>query len=317
LPSKPVRATYAKRSFVNPRNPFVTEKLFAPAEPSRGVLSITGADRIGFLQGLVSNDMRRVEAGQSVWAALLTAQGKFLHDFFVSPFGEALLIDGEGERIADLRKRLTLYKLRAKVVIEDKTSGFEVWHGWGQGAAEAFGVTGLGQASAIGDGIAFADPRLAALGIRLIVPVGTGADLLTAHGFKRTDGTEWDRLRLTLGVPQGSQDMVVEKAILLENGFDELNGVAWDKGCYVGQELTARTKYRGLIKKRLIPVELSGPLPQPGTIITSNDTDAGEIRSGRDSLALALIRLEALETGHPLKAGDTMVTPRKPAWTRF
>jgi hypothetical protein len=132
---------------------------------------------------------------------------------------------------------------------------------------------------------------------------------------------QYDQLRLSLGVPDGSRDLVVEKAILLEAGFDELHGVDWDKGCYMGQELTARTKYRGLIKKRLMPVAVEGPLPEPGTTITLGDHEAGEIRSSRGEIALALLRLEAVDEAAknqiPLRAGGAKLTPIKPGWARF
>jgi hypothetical protein len=127
-------------------------------------------------------------------------------------------------------------------------------------------------------------------------------------------------LRLTLGVPDGSRDLVVEKSILLESGFDELNGVDWQKGCYIGQELTARTKYRGLIKKRLLPVTIAGPLPAPGTPVLLGTEDAGEMRSASDGMGLALLRLEALGAASaekPLTAGQARLTPRRPDWAKF
>ena len=105
---------------------------------------------------------------------------------------------------------------------------------------------------------------------------------LVAAGVAEGDFAAYDRHRLALGVPDGSRDLVPEKSILLELGFDELNGVDWQKGCYVGQELTARTKYRGLIKKRLFPVRIDGPTPQPGAIIMLDGKEAGEMRSARD-----------------------------------
>ena len=107
------------------------------------------------------------------------------------------------------------------------------------------------------------------------------------------DGCRYDALRLSLGVPDGSRDLPVEKALLLESGFDELHGVDWDKGCYMGQELTARTKYRGLVKRRLFPVRVDGPLPAPGTAIQRNGQEVGEIRSGSGDRALAMLRLDA------------------------
>ena len=132
--------------------------------------------------------------------------------------------------------------------------------------------------------------------------------------------TAYDRLRVALGVPDGSRDLKVEKAILLENGFDELNGIDWDKGCYMGQELTARTRYRGLVRKRLMPVEIDGPAPDAGTPVMLGDKEAGEIVSTTDGLALAMLRLEYLDpppAPGAFTAGTARVTPRKPDWAKF
>jgi tRNA-modifying protein YgfZ len=294
---------------------FVTSPYFAPAQPARGILSLSGEDRSTFLQGLVSNDMRKLAPDRVVWTALLTAQGKYLHDFFALTLGDTILLEGEGARIADLKKRLGLYKLRAKIALNDVSAEYETWLGWGGGAAAALGLAEAGQAAALGGGIAYVDPRRAALGIRCVLPAGQGADLFAGQGFVPGDWTDWERQRLSEGVPDGSRDLLPEKSILLENGFDELNGVAWDKGCYIGQELTARTKYRGLIKKRLMPVAITGALPEPGTLVTRPDgSEAGEIRSGLDGTALALIRFQALEAGGPYRAGDSSVEPLPPGW---
>jgi folate-binding protein YgfZ len=110
---------------------------------------------------------------------------------------------------------------------------------------------------------------------------------------------------------------VLEKSILLESGFDELNGVDWQKGCYIGQELTARTKYRGLIKKRLMPVQIDGPAPAPGTIVSADGREAGEMRSSRDGLGLALLRIEPVLAGKELTAGEAAISPMRPGWMRF
>ena len=295
----------------------VTEKFFAPADPARGLLLLGGEDRSKFLQGLVSNDVRKLAPTQAIWAALLTPQGKYLHDFFIAELADGWLIDGEGARIADLKRRLGMYKLRAKIVLEDVSDRFELLQAWGPDAGVPFGLAEPGQSMQREGAVAFVDPRIADLGIRLIAPKGTGAGLLEALGYAPGAIADWDRRRLGHGVPDGSRDMLLEKAILLENGFDELHGVAWDKGCYIGQELTARTKYRGLIKKRLMPVAIDGPLPEPGTPILRDGQEAGEIRSGRGDLALALVRLDALETGTILSAGDATVRPHRPDWAKF
>jgi folate-binding protein YgfZ len=295
----------------------VTDKFYASAEPARGLLLLTGEDRSKFLQGLVSNDVRKLGPTQAIWAALLTPQGKYLHDFFIAALGDGWLIDGEGERIADLKRRLGLYKLRAKIALEEVSDRFEVLQAWGADAGAPFGLSDAGQAVERQGAVALLDPRLVSLGLRLIAPKGTGAALLERLGYVPGAPADWDRLRLAQGVPDGSRDMILEKAILLENGFDELHGVAWDKGCYIGQELTARTKYRGLIKKRLMPVAIDGPLPPPGTLILRDGQEAGEIRSGRDGLAVALVRLDAIEAGTPLLAGEATVKPRRPDWAKY
>src|SRR5665213_2260475 len=129
------------------------------------------------------------------------------------------------------------------------------------------------------------------------------------------DAAAYDRHRLALGVPDGSRDLEIERSILLENGFEELNGVDFQKGCYMGQELTARTKYRALIKKRLLPVNVDGPLPAPGTKVMAGEQEMGEMRSGRDGAALAVLKLDALET--KLTAGGATIIPRKPEWLKL
>ena len=289
---------------------------------NRGVLEITGADRVAFLQGLVSNDMRKLGPGQALYAAFLTPQGKYLHDFFLVERGETVLLEGEQARVPDLLRRLAMFKLRAKVTLADVSEKFVVAVAFGGDACAKIGPAAeVGAAGPFADGIAYVDPRLVELGVRAILPREGAERALTDAGLTRVEPEQYDRLRLSLGVPDGSRDLVVEKAILLEAGFDELHGVDWDKGCYMGQELTARTKYRGLIKKRLMPVSVEGPLPEPGTTVMLGDHEAGEIRSGRGETALALLRLEAVDeaakTHTPLRAGDARLTPIKPAWARF
>ena len=280
----------------------------------RGVLAIAGPDRVSFLQGLVSNDTTRVSDQRAVYAALLTPQGKYLHDFIMVESGEAILLDAEAARLGDLKRRLSIYRLRAKVTIEERTdlAVAAVFDG------AAFGLSSeAGAAHALGRGVAFIDPRLASLGARAILPREEIRPVLTSTGAVETDFAEYDRLRLSLGIPDGSRDLVLDKSILLESGFDELNGIDWDKGCYIGQELTARTKYRGLIKKRLFPVQIDGPAPEPGAIISIDGHEAGEMRSSRDGLGLALLRLETMSAADKLQSGPSSIAPMKPDWMRL
>lgn len=284
---------------------------------ARAVLEIGGADRKTFLQGLVSADATKVSTVRALHAGFLTAQGRFLHEFHMVECGEAVLLDAEAARLDDLAKRLKLYKLRAKVTIAPRPD-LAVGLAWGDGTAPAFDLPGeAGAAKPVAEGAVFVDPRLAALGVRAILPRAAFAEIACAAGCEAADSAAYDALRISLGVPDGSRDLPVEDALLLENGFDELNGVDWKKGCYVGQEVTARMKYRGLVKKRLVPVAIDGPVPAPGTPVTLDGAEAGEMRSSAGAMGLALLRLEALAKDAPLRAGDATLVPKKPAWAGF
>jgi folate-binding protein YgfZ len=277
--------------------------------PHRGVIAVGGPDRVDFLQGLISNDTTKVAPGHAVWGALLTPQGRFLNDMFVVDGGnDTLLLETERERAPQLTKKLGLYKLRSRVTVEDRSAALEVAVVFGLGAEAASSVEGV---------MTFVDPRLPGLGVRVLAPAGTAARALAERGFVEASLEAYDSLRLELGVPDGSRDLVVEKALLLENGFDELNGVDWQKGCYMGQELTARTKYRALVRKRLFPVRVEGALPAPGTSVLENGREVGELRSGSGGRALAMLRLDAVKAGHRLTAGDSAIVPEIPTWMRL
>ncbi len=288
----------------------------------RGLLAVGGAEARKFLQGIVSGDIDKVTPGRAIYATLLTPQGKFLHDFFIVETGGALVFDCEGARRDDLERRLTFYRLRAEVTFEAFDQRYFAAALMGDGAPGALGLaTAEGSAAGFAGGVVYTDPRLAAMGARAVLPREGGAEALEAAGFAPAPADAYDRLRLGHAVPDGSRDMLVEKGFLLENGLEELNGVDFDKGCYVGQELTARTKHRGTIRKRLYRVDVDGALPEPGTPVTFAGSDAGEMRSGRGDVGLALLRVELAEkaaaAGEPLTAGDARLTPVKPDWAAF
>jgi folate-binding protein YgfZ len=255
--------------------------------PARSVLAVSGADRISFLQGLVSNDVALAAPGRAVWAALLTPQGKWLADFFILADGDRLLLDCEAAQAPEIARRLTRFRLRAQVTITPET--LAVHAGW-DGPPPAAGISAP-------------DPRLPEAGWRLLA----AAPLPGSQ-----DEAAYDRHRLALGLPDGSRDMEAEKSILLEAGFDELAGVSWTKGCYMGQELTARTKYRALIKKRLVPVTSDHDLPPPGTPVLRDGIEVGVMRSSAGPVGLALLRIDAANGS--LQCGGVPVTARAPAW---
>ena len=266
------------------------------ALPARAVLSVTGADRVAFLNGLVSNDVAEAAPGRAVWAALLTAQGKWLADFFIYAEANRLLLDCAAEQSSMLVGRLSRYRLRADVAIEP--APLQVFAAWNGEPPDACGA------------VIAPDPRLPAAGWRLlsVEPPATNAD-----------AAAWDRHRLALGLPDGARDLEAEKTVLLEAGFDELHGISWTKGCYMGQELTARTRYRGLVKRRLLPVHGAGPLPVAGTPILSGALsgarEVGQMRSSQGSHGLAVLRLDALAGA--LTADGTALTLQVPGWAKL
>jgi hypothetical protein len=270
--------------------------------PERGVLSLTGEDRVHFLQGLVSNDVADVSPERAVYACLLTPQGKFLHDFFLIAAGEAILIECEASRRADLLRRLKMFKLRSRIELADVSGEYAV-----------FAVIGARPFAPPAGGIVYDDPRSAGLGLRVLLPRGVAAAPLAALGLSRGTVETYDRLRIEAAVPDGSRDMEEGKAILLESNIDLLHGISWDKGCYMGQELTARTRYRGLIKKRLVPVRIAGKAPPIGTPLMENGREIGEMRSSAGDVGLALLKLDAIRDPREIKTDSATLVPRPPA----
>jgi tRNA-modifying protein YgfZ len=258
----------------------------------RGVIAVEGKDRVAFLQGLVSNDVAAAAPGRAVWAALLTPQGKWLADFFIFADGERLLLDCERAQIAMLIQRLSRYRLRMEVVLAEAPD-LHVYAAWPAPDRPV--------------GLAAPDPRLPGFACRILSsePIATTAT-----------EAEWDLHRLRAGLPEGSRDLEPERSVLLEAGFDELHGVSWSKGCYMGQELTARTKYRGLVKRRLVPVILRGPEPSSGTSVLRDGIEVGTLRSVRDGIGLAVLRLDALGAT-PLRCGEADLSAIVPDWMRL
>ena len=257
--------------------------------PSRAVLAVAGTDRVTFLQGLVSNDVSLATPGRAIWAAMLTPQGKWLADFFIFSDGTRLLLDVEAQQAPDLVRRLSRFRLRADAqIVSEPTQVYAAW----DGPPPVMPVVPW----------AAPDPRLPEAGWRLLA---SGLEPNASEG-------DYDAHRIVLGLPDGSRDMEAEKTPLLEAGFDELGGISWSKGCYMGQELTARTKYRGLLKRRLMPIRAEqGALPAPGSTVFAGGLEVGQIRSTRGGLGLAVLRLDALD--RPLECGGTIHVER-PSW---
>lgn len=280
------------------------EALASPLS-GRGVLRISGEEARSFLQNLVTNNVEKAQGAQAVYSALLTPQGKFLFDFFIveDPADKsALLLDCDGARAGDLAKRLTMYKLRAKVTIENlgETMGVAVF--W-QEDGQPF------------EGPGFPDPRNAAMGRRAILPKEEIDATIRTAGVKEAPEEAWHRHRIGLGIGDAEQDFEPDRTFPLEVNFDELNGIDFHKGCYIGQEVTSRTKRRGSVRKRLLPVHVEGEMPKPGTPIKGGAREVGTIFSTdpETERALALIRLDLIRSS-VLEAGTAEIRPEIPAW---
>jgi folate-binding protein YgfZ len=258
----------------------------------RGVISVSGADAAGFLQGLLTNDVERLEPREARYAALLTPQGKILFDMIVvRAEGDepSYLIDCAEAQAADLAKRLGFYKLRARVRIADESAGRAVAAVWGGDPLIAAG------------GLLYADPRDPRLGFRAILPRATAAALGSEHA------SEYEGLRIAVGAPKGGLDFPYGDAFPHDANFDLLHGVDFDKGCYVGQEVVSRMKHRGAARKRVARVRLAGPPPAPGTPVLDRELSVGALGSSSGREALALLRLDRAEdakaAGRTLTAG--------------
>jgi len=288
----------------------MSDKIFTPL-PARGLIKIEGPDARDYLQGLVSQDMTRVSDAQTVYSAFLSPQGKFLYDFFVFELGGALVLDCEGARRSDFFKRLSMYKLRSDVQLSDISDDYQVY-----GVLDGLDFAERGACKILGDGIVYADPRVLDMGCRAVLPQDDTSALESA-GLTAGDFETYEHRRIELGLADGSRDMITDKALLLENGFEELDGVSFTKGCFMGQELTARTRYRGLVKKRLLPVKIDGPAPAEGAIFELDGREAGEMRSHAGDVGLALVRLDKLSDGVSFICEGATLTPQVPAWVQF
>jgi folate-binding protein YgfZ len=267
----------------------------------RGVVSVSGADATGFLQGLLTNDVERLGPGEARYAALLTPQGKILFDMIAvrTPGeGRSYLLDCAAAQVADLTRRLGFYKLRAKVAIADVSADRAVVALWG--AEPAIGA----------EGIFYADPRDPRLGWRAIMPRPTAAALGSEHV------NEYEGLRIAVGAPKGGLDFAYGDAFPHDANFDLLHGVDFDKGCYVGQEVVSRMKHRGTARKRIARVKLSGPSPAPWTPVLDRELAVGALGSSSGREALALLRLdraeEATAAGRTLSAGGVGLALAEP-----
>lgn len=260
----------------------------------RAVVAISGAEARPFLHNLLTVDMADVDRHGAGYGALLTPQGKILFDFLIHKAGEGYLLDIRADVLDELLKRLTLYRLRSKVEIRPEPD-LAIFAGWGEGAEGP------------------ADPRFAPLGSRRVAPRDSEAP--------DADTDAWHAWRIENATPEGGIDFVFGDAFPHDAAMDDLGGVDFQKGCFVGQEVVSRMHHRGTARRRIVAVNAAGPLPGPGAEIVAGERPLGRLGSSAGGRGIALVRLdrvrEALDAAMPLRAGPEEIEVAIPVWASY
>jgi folate-binding protein YgfZ len=280
--------------------------------PDRGVVKVAGDDARRFLNGLVTNDVTKVSPGHPRFAALLTPQGKIIADFIITEApaedGGGFFLDVPKALAGTLVEKLNFYKLRAKVICEDLSEVLGVMAVWaGKGDSEY--------------GLSYPDPRLPALGLRVMLPPHLAGDAAADLGATLGTAESYEAHRIALAVPRGGLDFIYADTFPHEADMDQLNGVDFEKGCYVGQEVVSRVEHRASARSRVVPIAYDEFAPSGGLPITAGDKQVGTLGSTAKGRGLALVRLDkiedALAAGTPLVAGGVTLRAVKPAWATF
>ena len=243
-------------------------------------INIAGDDRQEFLQGLITNDINACDRNNPIYSCILSPQGKFLADFFVIELDGSYLIEIHNRFFDNILQKLQLYKLKSKVIISENNSYLSC-------------VLFINKKIAVPNHlISFQDPRNNNIGIRYILNTDNSSSLKKL-GFTPVDINYYKEILMKNLIPYSPDDLIVNKSLLLENNFQNINAISWDKGCYVGQEITARMKYRALLKKKIYTLEIISGSIQVGEKITINDISIGEIISITNKFAIAMLKIDA------------------------
>jgi tRNA-modifying protein YgfZ len=280
--------------------------------PDRGVVKVAGDDARGFLNGLLTSDIGRVAPDSAVFAALLTPQGKIIMDMIVAeapaPDGGGFFLDVPKALAKSCVDRLNFYKLRAKVIVEDLSEVLGVIAVWEGEAATEYGLGNR-------------DPRLPALGFRVILPPHLAAEAAADLGATLMPAAAFEAHRIALGIPRGGLDFIYGDAFPHEVDMDQLHGVDFHKGCFVGQEVVSRMEHRGNVRTRIVPVAYDGFAPDAGAAVMAAEKPVGTFGSSAGGRALAMLRLDraedAMAAGHALVAGAVTLRLVKLDWLRF
>ena len=286
--------------------------MYAALLPDRGVVKIAGEDARKFLNGLLTTDIADVTPGRAAFAALLTPQGKIMVDMIVTEASAeddgGFFLDCPRALSQILADRLNFYKLRAKLRIEDLSEALGVMAVWdGAGGTDY--------------GLCYGDPRLPALGSRCMLPPHLAAEAAADLGATLLDAEKYEAHRIALGAPRGGLDFQYNDAFPHEADMDQLNGIDFDKGCYVGQEVVSRVEHRGTARKRVVPVAFEDFGPEDGIAVHVGDVEVGTMGSSANGRGLAMLHLsrigDALAAGTPIMCGGMVLHPVKPDWARF
>jgi folate-binding protein YgfZ len=278
----------------------------------RGVAKVGGDDARRFLNGLLTTDIGKVTPAHPSFAALLTPQGKIIVDFLVveaaAEDGGAFFLDCPRALAPNLVERLNFYRLRAKVTVENYSESLGVLAAWnGNGTTQR--------------GLIYPDPRLSALGLRGILPPHLAADAAADLGAELVDASAYEVHRIAQGIPRGGVDFSYGDTFPHEADMDQLGGVDFAKGCYIGQEVVSRVEHRGSARARIVPIVYDDFAPEPGTAVMAGEKEVGRLGSTANGRGLAMLRLDrvgdAFADGTPLLAGGVAIRPVKPDWARF
>jgi folate-binding protein YgfZ len=280
--------------------------------PDRGVVKVIGDDARKFLNGLLTANIDTVSPGNAQFGALLTPQGKIIIDGIVAEanpdVGGGFLIDCPRALAGAFATKLNFYKLRANIIVEDLSETLGVLAVWDGNATTEFGLC-------------YADPRLPALGLRVMIPPHLAQKAADDLGAMLVDATEYEAHRIALGVPRGGNDFAYGDAFPHEADMDQLAGVDFKKGCFVGQEVVSRMQHRGTARTRIVAAEYDGAAPEPGVPIMAGEKNLGTFGSAANGHGIALVRIDrvadALAAGAPIVAGGVPMKIVKPAWARF
>lgn len=280
--------------------------------PDRGVVKVAGDDARGFLNGLVTNDIAKVAPGKPRFAALLTPQGKIIVDFIVAEApgndGGGFFLDCPRALASTLVEKLNFYKLRAKVICEDLSNVLGVMAIWDGTAESEYGLS-------------YPDPRLPALGSRIMLPPHLAEEAAADLGGMLAGADAYEAHRIALGVPRGGLDFIYGDTFSHEADMDQLNGVDFGKGCYIGQEVVSRVEHRASARSRVVPIVYDEFAPSSGLPVMAGDRQIGTLGSTAKGHGLALMRLDrigdALAAGATIEAGGIAIRAVKPAWAKF